>query len=547
MTPVAAESVVATSSSGSAPEVRLTGGVVRGSREGGLAVFRGVPYAAPPVGELRFAAPRPAPGWDGVRPAVTFGPAVPQSEVLGQQASTQDAVGDDWLTVNVWSPDVDPAAALPVMVWIYGGAYVLGTSGRPEYDGGHLARDGQVVVVTFNYRLGVEGFAQIAGAPPNRGLLDQIAALEWARDNITAFGGDPDQVTIFGESAGGGSVAALLAMPRARGLFRRAIAQSVPGTFFAPELAADLAVAFAAEVGARPTVADLAGVDPALLAAAGDAVAGDLDAGDLDAGDLDAAGEPRAAGASGAVGRAGRMARAGRWGLAARRSILFAPVVDGDVLPSTPWEAVAGGAARDVGLLVGHTRDEQRLFTAMSGLLGQVRPEQAAEALQDLAPGPGGARGYRDAYPQAGPGELYELVHSDWLFRMPSLRLAEAQVAGGGQAHLYELAWAAPGMGGILGACHGLDVPLVFGNLTTGQTALLFGESPAAEAETLSAAMRTAWTGFATHGDPGWQAFDPERRLTQVFDTPTTVTAYPQDRSRLIWQHHTFPPLPLLG
>ena len=130
-------------------------------------------------------------------------------------------------------------------------------SSLPEYDGGRLARDGGVVVVTFNYRVGIEGFAQIEGAPANRGLLDQVAALQWVRDNIRAFGGDPDRVTVFGESAGGGSVAALLAMPRAAGLFRRAVAQSVPGTFFSPELAADIAAACAAELGLRPTVADL--------------------------------------------------------------------------------------------------------------------------------------------------------------------------------------------------------------------------------------------------------------------------------------------------
>ena len=163
------------------------------------------------------------------------------------------------------------------MVWIQGGAYVIGMSGLPEYDGGRLARDGGVVVVTFNYRVGVEGFAQIEGAPANRGLLDQVAALEWVRDNIRAFGGDPDRVTVFGQSAGGGSVAALLAMDRAAGLFRRAIVQSMPGTFFSPELAADIAAACAAELGLRPTVADLSGVDPRRLSAAADTVGATMD------------------------------------------------------------------------------------------------------------------------------------------------------------------------------------------------------------------------------------------------------------------------------
>ncbi|BCB75541.1 carboxylesterase family protein [Phytohabitans flavus] len=492
--------------------VRVTGGALRGRWESDVAVFRGIPYAAPPVGAGRFAAPRPAQGWDGVRPAVSFGPPAPQTDGLSRGPS-EAATGDDWLTVNVWSPALDPAAKLPVMVWIHGGAYTIGTSSWSEYDGGHLARDGGIVLVTLNYRLGVEGFADIAGAPANRGLLDQVAALEWVRDNIAAFGGDPDRVTIFGESAGGGSVAALLAMPGAAGLFRGAVAQSMPGTFFSRELAAGIAAACAAEVGLRPTVADLSNVDPARLAAAGDAVTAMV------------------------------VKQPDRWGPAGYRSIVFAPIVDGDILPATPWQALSAGAARDVALLAGHTRDEQRLFTAITGLLGQVTPDQAATALDILAPAPDGAHRYRDAYPDAGPDQLYELVNSDWLFRMPTVHLADAHVAGGGQAHLYELTWPAPGMGGVLGACHGLDSPLVFGNLTSGQPALLFDDEPSTDAVALSVRMRAAWTAFATHGDPGWPAYTPDQRLTQIFDTPCAVTTYPEQPSRLIWQDHSFAPL----
>ncbi|AVZ77285.1 carboxylesterase [Streptomyces lunaelactis] len=507
--------VAASESSGAQPEVRTAAGALRGSREAGLSVFRGIPFAEPPVGALRFAAPRPVRSWDGVRPAVSYGPPPPQAGAFGMDALSQDAADDDWLTVNVWSPEPDPGAGVPVMVWIYGGAYVIGASSLPEYDGGRLARDGGVVVVTFNYRVGIEGFAQIEGAPANRGLLDQVAALEWVRDNIRAFGGDPDRVTVFGESAGAGSVAALLAMPRAAGLFRRAVAQSAQGTFFSAALAADIAAACASELGLRPTVADLSTVAPARLPAAGDAVAAKMDQ------------------------------WVERWGQAAHRSIPFSPVVDGDVLPVTPWQALADGAGRDVELLVGHNRDEQRLFTALDGLLGEVTQEQAQTALRVFAPGPDGARGYRDGFPAAGPDELYELVNSDWLFRMPTLHLAQRQTAAGGRAHVYELTWPAPGMGGALGACHGLDVPLVFGNLSSGQAAMLIGEDPSQEAETLSAHIRAAWTAFATHGDPGWPAYDTEQRLVQLFDTRPAVTAYPEDTSRLLWQDHTFPALPL--
>ena len=206
----------ATGSAG--PHVRLDSGSVRGRTEDGLAVFRGMPFARPPVGELRLAAPMPVDPWEGVRETVAFGPPPPQSRVMGAPAA-QDTDGD-WLTVNVWSPDLG-AARLPVMVWIHGGGYVYGWSGDPLFDGATLARDG-VVVVTFNYRLGAEGFGHFPGAPANRGLLDQVAALRWVQDNIAAFGGDPGRVTVFGESSGAGCIAALMAMPRAAGLFRRA-------------------------------------------------------------------------------------------------------------------------------------------------------------------------------------------------------------------------------------------------------------------------------------------------------------------------------------
>lgn len=476
-------------------EVRVSGGMLRGTVESGVAVFRGIPFAAPPVGALRFAAPRPAAAWDGVREAVAFGPPPPQAGFFGMDG--MGVAGDDWLTVNVWSPDV--AGDLPVMVWIQGGAYTVGMSGLPEYDGTRLALDG-VVLVTFNYRVGIEGFAQIEGAPANRGLLDQVAALEWVRDNIRAFGGDPARVTVFGQSAGGGSVAALLAMPRAAGLFHRAIASSVPGTFFTPELAADIAATCAAELGLRATVADLSTVEPAMLPIAGDEV----------------------------MAKIGQFAD--RWGQAAHKQIPFAPVVDGDVLPVAPWQAVAQGSARDVELIVGHTRHEQRLLSVIEGLAGSVTPEQASTALEVFAPGL--------AYPDLAPEELFELVCSDWLFRMPSLHLAEAQVAAGGRVHVYVVAWEPTE---VFRACHGVDVPLVFGNLDRGQAAAVLGELTPVAAE-VSARMRAAWTGFAATGEPGWPAYSAER-LTRVFDVEDLVTAYPEEESRRIWQDHRFVPL----
>jgi para-nitrobenzyl esterase len=362
----------------------------------------------------------------------------------------------------------------------------------------------------------VEGFAQIQGAPANRGLLDQVAALEWVRENIAAFGGDPDLVTVFGQSAGAGSVAALLAMPRAAGLFRQVIAQSLPGVFYSAPLAADIAADIAAELGLRATTAELSGVDPVRLMGAADAVNVKLHQ------------------------------YQGRWGRVAQTSSPFAPVVDGEVLSAAPWQALAAGAGRDVRLIAGHNRDECRLFLAMAGQLGKVSDEQAAQALHVLGPGPDGEQAYRAAFPGASAESLYELVQNDSVFRMPTLHLAEAQAAGGGLAYLYELTWAAPANGGILGACHGLDGPLAFGNLGEGFAARLIGPPPFPEAEELSAQFRTAWTRFAATGDPGWPAYDPRQRLTRVFDIPPTVTAYPEETSRRLWQDESPPqPLPL--
>ena len=500
-----------------APEVRTNAGVVWGRWETGLAVFRGIPFAAPPVGAARFAAPQPVRGWSGVREAVTFGPPPPQDRAVlqasGQRTGAPTLTQDDtWLTVNIWTPD--PAARRPVMVWIYGGGYHVGSA--DTYDAHSIARAGDLVVVTFNYRVGIEGFAHIDGAPANRGLLDQVGALRWVQENIASFGGDPDQVTIFGESAGGGSVAALLVMPAARGMFRRAIAQSVPGPFFSDPLARDIAAAIAAELGVRPTAEDFAGVDPSRLPDAGAALTA-------------------------------RMSQfADHWGPVAYEGP-FAPVVDGEVLPTAPWQALAAGAGRGVALIAGHTRDEYRLFMLMNGQLGTVDDAQATFALREFGPGADGERAYREAFPAATAEELYSLVRSDRLFRMPSLHLAEAQVAGGGRAYVYELAWTVSGDGAAIGACHGLDLPLLFGTNGTAIGPLLLGPTPLPEADALGTRLRADWTAFAATGDPGWPEYDVQQRLVQIYDVEPAVVAYPEEASRRLWQDHCFGELPLLS
>ena len=499
------------------PTAMTSSGRVRGRVEDGLCVFRGIPFAQPPVGEARFAAPRPAARWDGVREALAFGPPPPQT-LMGPGGPVPDDTAGDWLTVNVWTPAADRAAGRPVMVWIYGGAYQSGSSASPAYTGRRLASESGIVVVTFNYRVGMEGFAAIDGAPANRGLLDQVAALRWVRENIAEFGGDPDRVTLFGESAGAGCIAALLAMPSAEGLFHRAIVQSLPGTYFSAALAADIGTALAGTLGLRPTVADLEAVDPHRLA------------------NIPVELRPSMPGL------------AERWGAVAHAVSPFSPVVDGEVLPRSPWRALADGAARELPLIVGHNRDEYRLFLILSGRLGQITAEQASGTLRAFGPGAEPEAAYRAAYPEASDEKLFELVQSDWLFRMPSLHLAQAQLAGGGSAHVYDLTWPAPTRNGLFGACHALDVPLTFGEIGpfAGPPFQLFDPEPSPEAEALSGWIRAAWTRFAAEGAPGWPAYDLDQRLTQVLDTKIVTAAYPEEASRLLWQDHAFDVLPLL-
>jgi para-nitrobenzyl esterase len=288
----------------------------------------------------------------------------------------------------------------------------------------------------------------------------------------------------------------------------------MPGTFLTLELGASVGTAIAAGLGLAATVSDLAAVPPHDLVLAGESLA------------------------------ARQHEFEGQWGQLASHDTLFAPVVDGDVLPVTPWAALAAGAARGVDLIVGHTRDESRLFLVMRGLAGRVTPGDADRALSVFAPGQDGEK-YRDAFPEATAEQLYAQVQTDWVFRMPALQLAEAQTAGGGRAYLYELTWEAPGAGGLLGACHGLDLPLLFGTFGDSLGPLLFGPEPSPDAYAAAAQLRQVWTTFAATGDPGWPAYDPEHRPTRIFGPAAAVAAYPENRSRLLWQDFPFSTLGL--
>jgi carboxylesterase type B len=388
-------------------------GQVRGLDQGGITSFKGVPFAAPPEGPLRFQPPARRTGWDGVRDCVAFGSAPPQrGPATGVPSAWRPADGLDCLTLNVWSPD-RAGVGLPVMAWIYGGLWTYGSSSMPHYDAATLAGSG-VVVVSINYRVGFEGFGHLPGVPDNRGLRDQMAALEWVQRNIAAFGGDPGNVTVFGQSAGAASIAWLLAAPAAQGLLRRAIAQSIPSGAVSPAEAEAVTATVAAAAGVSATRDGLAGLSPEAILAVQDAP------------------------------------------LRERRDrfTAFAPVIDGDLVTGQPEAAIQAGAGREVDLICGFTHEEYRGMAQSPDPSG-IDLEIIARALGLTG---GSVAAYRQAHPGSRDGELFAVMLSDALVRMPTTWVAEAHTRVGGRTWLYDFAWRSP----FLGAGHGVDLPFTF-------------------------------------------------------------------------------------
>jgi para-nitrobenzyl esterase len=490
------------------PIVTTTHGKLRGTREAGLAIFRGIPFAAPPLGALRFAPPEPAAPWAGVRDAAQFGPSAPQLPIPFDLIAGMDvgATDEDCLFLNVFTPAAD-GGRRPVLVWIHGGAFTIGSGSQRMYDARPLVRRGDVVVVTLNYRLGALGFLALEGegARPNPGLLDQLAALRFVRENAAAFGGDPTNVTVFGESAGGMSVGCLLGMPGAQGLFERAVPMSgAAHTVNSAEAAAQVRADFCRELGARD--GDVA----ALRAAPVEAIL--------------------AAQARCEAAYLGHPLRMG-----------FRPCVDGSALPVRPIEAIRAGSAREVDVLVGATRDEWRLFALMDPALRELNEAGLLRRLEARTPGHEARilAAYRGARPGASPAELFSAIESDRLFRIPALRLAEAQSAHRERTFAYLFTWESPLFGGRLGACHGIDVPFVFDLIGTPGAEKFAGSGP--EAEALGRAASGAWLAFARSGSPGhaglpaWPRFDA-RRATMLFGRGCELAEDPAGAERAAWE-----------
>ena len=496
-----------------APVVTIGQGTLEGLEREGIMQFRGIPYAAAPTGERRFLAPSPPEPWDGVRDATRFGEMSVQ-ESGGVTAFLGDAVdssSEDCLFLNVYTPACD-GGARPVMVWIHGGGFINGSSSTPWYDGTSLASRGDVVVVTLNYRLGALGFLWLGDLDDRyrssgvNGLLDQAAALAWVRDNIASFGGDPGNVTIFGESAGAMSVSTLLALPAARGLFHRAIAQSgAAHNTFTPEMGAAMTEQFMQHLG----VDDLDG----LLRATAEDIA-------VAATKVEAKLYDDPSGLGGPTGIALAMA--------------FQPVVDGDHLPENPLTAVAEGRAVDVPFLTGTNLDEWNLFALMSP--GGLDDPRLLERLERIF---GTGHPVRDAYsagrPGATPDDLWNAVLTDATFRIPAIRLVEARAAASSPTWQYLFTWATPAFGGVVKSCHALEIPFVFGVLDNHGAELFLGGPVDDDLRRLSTSMQDAWLAFARTGDPGWAPWNPTDRPTQRFDVELELLTDPMAAERAVW------------
>jgi para-nitrobenzyl esterase len=498
-------------------------GDLRGTIDRGVTVFRGVPYARPPVGPLRFVPPQPLDGWTGVRDATTFGqPAMQGANAASPGLTVNAPPSEDCLTLNVWTPAMDDARR-PVMVWLHGGAFMVGSGSMPMFHGATLARRGDVVVVTINYRLGLFGYLRgidvcgdVLPSTGNEGLLDQLAALRWVKEQIAAFGGDPENVTVFGQSAGAHSITAMSAMPTARGLFHRAIVQSGSPLTQTPADASQVAETILADLGLAPQEA---------------VRLRDLSAAELL--DVQARGVTRA------------------------RGSFYRPVLDGATIPSDPYAAIAAGSAAGIPLLIGTNLEEWRFFIRLDpeaerltddGLLTRLAdPRANAQAADNAQFDPAEAvTMHRQARAARGESttawDLWVAIMSDRRFRVPSMRLAERHSTHTPETYAYLFTWKSPGWDGRLGAGHEVQVPFVFGTLDASDSRdLVPAGSPVGALPEL---MQDAWIAFARTGSPrtrdlpDWDAYSAHRRRTMILGTSCGAVDAPFEQERCFWATH---------
>ncbi len=479
-----------------------TSGPVEGRDKDGVFLFAGIPYAAPPVGTRRFMPPVAPLPWDEVRPAKRFSAAAPQIPSGGMTDNTPVNWDEDCLYLNVSTPGVDDGRR-PVLVWIHGGAYRTGQGAIPWYDGASFARVGDIVTVSINYRLGALGFTDLSHFGEDyadsgaNGILDQVFALKWVQDNIAAFGGDPARVTIAGESAGGFAAATLLASPLTKGLFRAAIPQSgaCHHTLTRP----------AGEAIAKLLLDEL-GVSSrqGLL--------------DLDANEILLAQQ-----------RVDKRVAQGDISVDLRGVSAFYPVQGTSAIPVDPLAAVLAGAGADVNVLTGTNKDEATLFimkdVSEAELVRQVAGYGADESLLTA---------YRTRYPDASTTDLAIALSTDFSFRIPCIRLAEAREsvpASRGKTWLYLFAFESRSR---LKATHALEIPFAFNNLDKPGVVAFLGDGPKPQA--VADTMHRAWIDFIVDGSPGWAPYEPATRNNMRFDLESSVVMDPDAGLREAWE-----------
>lgn len=513
------------------PKVETNYGWIRGLESSGIHTFRGIPYAAPVEGVRRFLPPSAPEPWVGVRDCTQYGEAVPQVSlpIFSFINLAAGRLGSDCLSVSVWTPGLD-SARRPVLVWIHGGGFLIGAGSTPVYNGRTLAMQGDAVVITINYRLGALGYAHLGAifgeefaTSTNLGVRDQIAALEWVRDHAARFGGDPDNVTVFGQSAGAMSIGTLLAAPRARPLFHRAICMSGAG---GQVIERDLA-----ERVAREFVRRLGGPPPSHRSLA-----------QIPTGDLL---------------RAQMSTMEALSNL--HRIMVFLPFVDGEVVTEQPLDAVRRGAAREVPILTGTTLEEWKLFRMLDPGVRGLSWEDVRARFQMMfevgafpgAPHPEEAsrlwlEALQGRTASSTPNEAWCAFQSGRMFHYPCAQLAEAQSEAGGEAYRYLVTWRAAAMRRALGAAHAIDVPFVFGAVGNPIVLPLTGFGPAARR--LEKNLQASFLGFARAGAPGhagippWPRYDVENRTTMILGRDFLADDGPLERERVLFEEWSEPP-----
>ncbi|HLG59122.1 MAG TPA: carboxylesterase/lipase family protein [Vicinamibacterales bacterium] len=490
-------------------------GRIRGSDVAGIKVFKGVPYGASTAGKNRFMPPVAPAKWTGVRDAIAYGPSAPQSEPGTRRTASPRAVAaaglpaesEDCLVLNVWTPAIADGRKRPVMFWCHGGGFATGSGSSPVTEGANLARRGDVVVVTINHRLNVLGFTSLEEPGGSEfetsgdvGMLDIVRALEWVRDNIAQFGGDPNTVMIFGQSGGGRKVSTLLAMPSAKGLFHRAIIESgATLKLVEPPQGARVARELMSTLGLSKTqVRELQLLPVDTIMSAYFAVVRRMNVDQMTQG--------------------------------------FSPLVDGTVVPRHPFHPTASAVSADVPVMLGSTRTEltssaqdEDFSLSDAAMRGRIR-----QLLGDQADGT--IRVYQKANPGATSSDLYFLIASDYRYSGPVMKIAERRAAlGKGPVYLYYFRWETPVDGGRLKSPHTIEIPFAFDNVKA--AARLTGGGP--EAMALADRVSDTWIAFARTGNPNtpklprWPAFTAADRPTMVFNNGSRVENDPIKEQRL--------------